>query len=290
MEDRDWLIIKVLNEQKNITKTAQALFISQPYLTTRIRHIEDEFGVKMVYRGSRGVHFTPEGDYLAQRAQDMLLEIRRIKEQVVNMGSEVKGILRVGASNYLSKYKIPRLLGLFKECHPKVEFNVVTTLSRDVCGLLYNQDVHVGFVRSDFGWRGEKHILYEEPVCIASKNALSLDDLPRLPRIDYHTDDSFKNQIDAWWCETFSQPPTIGMTVGYIDVCRSMVANGLGYAIVPASLLDGVVPMHRLPIKDQQGQPILRKTWMLYHKEMMELKLVRLFLDFAKSVDYSELT
>ena len=40
MEDRDWLIIKVLNEQKNITKTAQALFISQPYLTTRIRHIE----------------------------------------------------------------------------------------------------------------------------------------------------------------------------------------------------------------------------------------------------------
>ena len=65
MEDRDWLIIKVLNEQKNITKTAQALFISQPYLTTRIRHIEDEFGVKMIYRGSRGVHFTPEGDYLA---------------------------------------------------------------------------------------------------------------------------------------------------------------------------------------------------------------------------------
>ena len=134
MEDRDWLIIKVLNEQKNITKTAQALFISQPYLTTRIRHIEDEFGVKMIYRGSRGVHFTPEGDYLAQRAQDMLLEIRRIKEQVVNMGSEVKGILRVGASNYLSKYKIPRLLGLFKECHPKVEFNVVTTLSRMYAG------------------------------------------------------------------------------------------------------------------------------------------------------------
>ena len=141
MEDRDWLIIKVLQEQKNITKTAQTLFISQPNLTTRIRHIEEEFGVKMIYRGSRGVHFTPEGDYLAQCAQNMLLNIRQIKEQVVNMGNEVKGTLCIGASNYLSKYKIPRLLGLFKETYPQVEFKVITSFSKDVCGLLYNQDV-----------------------------------------------------------------------------------------------------------------------------------------------------
>ena len=289
MEDRDWLIIKVLQEQKNITKTAQTLFISQPNLTTRIRHIEEEFGVKMIYRGSRGVHFTPEGDYLAQCAQNMLLNIRQIKEQVVNMGNEVKGTLCIGASNYLSKYKIPRLLGLFKETYPQVEFKEITSFSKDVCGLLYNQDVHVGFVRSDFGWHGEKHVLYEEPVCVAAKEALTLADLPGKPRIDYHTDDSFKNLIDTWWSETFLQPPTVGMTVGYIDVCRSMVANGLGYAIVPYSLLDGVEPMHRIILQEKNGQPLLRKTWMLYHKEMLELKLVRLFLEFAESVDYAKL-
>jgi len=290
MEDRDWLIIKELHEYKNITKTAQALFISQPYLTTRIRQIEDEFGVKMIYRGSRGIHFTTEGDYLAQCAQEMLLNIRRIKEQVVSMGTEVKGIIRVGASNYLSKYKIPRLLGLFKERYPQVEFNVSTTLSKDVCGLLYSQDIHMGFVRSDFGWRGEKHVLYEEPVCIASKTPLTIAELPGVPRIDYHTDESFKTEMNEWWAETFSKPPTIGMTVGYIDVCRSMVANGLGYAIVPSSLIDGLEPMYRIPIAHCDGQPILRKTWMLYHKEMLELKIVRLFLEFAKTVDYEELT
>ena len=163
------------------------------------------------------------------------------------------------------------------------------SFSKDVCGLLYNQDVHVGFVRSDFGWHGEKHVLYEEPVCVAAKEALTLADLPGKPRIDYHTDDSFKNLIDTWWSETFLQPPTVGMTVGYIDVCRSMVANGLGYAIVPYSLLDGVEPMHRIILQDKNGQPLLRKTWMLYHKEMLELKLVRLFLEFAESVDYAKL-
>ncbi|EGO62986.1 LysR family transcriptional regulator [Acetonema longum] len=261
MDERDWLIIKVLYEQKNITKTAQTLFISQPSLTARIRQIEDEFGVKMIYRGSRGIHFTPEGDYLADCARKMLTNTRQIKEQVINMGTDIKGTLRVGASNYLSKHKIPRLLGLFKERYPNVEFNVITIWSRDICSLLFNQDVHVGFMRSDFGWRGEKYILYEAPICIASKKVITLKDLPDLPRIDYHTDDLHKALLDTWWNENFSQPPTIGMTVGYLDICKSMVINGLGYAVVPNDLLEDVGYIHKIYITDRQGNPILRKTW-----------------------------
>lgn len=287
MEERDWIIIKVLSEHKNITKAAQALFISQPSLTARIQQLEDELGVKMIYRGSRGIHFTPEGDYLAHSAQRMLTNIRQIKEQVVNMGEDVKGTLRVGASNYLSKHKIPRLMGLFKEKYPNVEFNVITTWSRDICSLLNNHDVHVGFVRSDFGWRGEKHILYEEPVCIASKNAISLTDLPKLPRIDFHTDESYKLLLDTWWRNNYSQPPTIGMTVSYLDICKAMVINGLGYAIVPSNLLDDVEDIHKLYITDKEGNLILRQTWMLYQKEIVELKMVRLFLDFAKEMDFN---
>jgi DNA-binding transcriptional LysR family regulator len=219
----------------------------------------------------------------------MLTNICHIKEQIVNMGTDIKGTLRVGASNYLSKHKIPRLMGLFKEQYPNIDFNVITTWSRDICRLLNNQDIHVGFMRSDFGWRGEKYILYEEPICIASKNEIRLNDLPRLPRIDYHTDDSYKTLLDAWWGETFLHPPKIGMTVSYIDICRAMVINGLGYAIVPSSLVDEVEQIHKIYITDKDGKPILRKTWMLYQKEILELKMVRLFLDFAKTVEYNSL-
>ena len=35
MEERDWQIIKTLYEQKNITKTARVLYMSQPTLTAR---------------------------------------------------------------------------------------------------------------------------------------------------------------------------------------------------------------------------------------------------------------
>ena len=40
MEERDWQIIKTLYEQKNITKTARVLYMSQPTLTARIKQIE----------------------------------------------------------------------------------------------------------------------------------------------------------------------------------------------------------------------------------------------------------
>ena len=80
MEDWDWRILQVLHEQKNITKTAQALFMSQPALTARLQHIEKEFGIKIVVRTSKGVQFTPQGEYLARSSEEVLQKIRDIRE------------------------------------------------------------------------------------------------------------------------------------------------------------------------------------------------------------------
>ncbi|MDU4962545.1 MAG: LysR family transcriptional regulator [Sporomusaceae bacterium] len=290
MEDRDWLIIKELHQQKNISKTAQALYISQPSLTARIRRIEEEFGVKLIYRGSRGIHFTPEGDYLAQCARTMLTTIGCIKEQVVNMSSEVKGTVRLAAPNYLARFKLPKLLRLFKERYPQVEFDVTNAWSRDICKLLYNQDIHVGFVRSDYGWSGEKQLLHQEPLCIAAKEQISFADLPKLPRIDYQTDAAYKNFLDNWWNENFSQPPKISMTVSQLDICKAMVVNGLGYGILPSTVFAADEPVFQLAMKTKGGETILRNTWMLYQQEILELKTVRLFIEFAKAVDFCRLS
>ena len=55
IKQKDWLIIKTLYEEKNITKTAEKLYITQPALTYRLQAIEQEFGVKIVNRGKKGV-------------------------------------------------------------------------------------------------------------------------------------------------------------------------------------------------------------------------------------------
>lgn len=67
-----------------------------------------------------------------------------------------------------------------------------TDFSSEIAHLIYNQDVHVGFVKGEYGWKEQKLLLFEEELCIASKEKIAIDDLPSLQRIDYRTDPLLK--------------------------------------------------------------------------------------------------
>jgi DNA-binding transcriptional LysR family regulator len=69
MRDQDWAIISKLHSEKNITRTADLVFMTQPTLTKRIQQIEEELGIALVTRSSKGVVFTPEGEYVAKKAE-----------------------------------------------------------------------------------------------------------------------------------------------------------------------------------------------------------------------------
>ncbi len=286
MEERDWLILKILFQQKNITKTAQHLFISQPALTNRLRQIEEEFKVTIVHRGRRGVHFTPQGEYLANCADDILLKLRKTRENVLNMSDTVSGVLRIGTSRYIAKYKLPHILRAFSSLYPEVSYKLITGWSRDIHHYVYNEEVHVGFFRGDYLWQDAKHLLFEDELCITSKNPFKLEDLPKLPRIFYQTDNLYKTIIDNWWNENFSLPPSMSMEVDQLDTCKEMVVNGFGYAIIPSSILNGIDNLYKIGITKKNGEPILQRAWMVYHQESTEINVVKAFVEFVSSYDF----
>lgn len=286
MDERDWTILKVLYEKKNITKTAESLYLSQPALTKKIQQIEKEYQVVIVKRGTKGVHFTPQGEYLVQCADEMLYRLQQIKDTVSNMDEEVSGTLRLGVSNYITRHKLPNLLKLFREQFPKVNYKVTTGWSRDVFNLVYNRDVHIGMVRGDYQWSDSKILLFEENLCVTSLEKIELRDLPSLPRIEYETDVLLKTMIDNWWRGEFSQPPFIGMEVDKADTCKEMILNGLGYGILPSVLVQEHQNLNRIILKDRKGNPIVRRTWMLYPKEYLEIKVVKEFIEFVKKLDF----
>jgi len=282
MEDRDWMILQVLREKKNITKTAQALFISQPALTARLRQIEKEFGITIVHRTSKGVRFTPQGEFLARSSAEVLLKLRKIQEQVLNLDGTVTGTLRLGASSYFTMCTLPPLLKLFKQQNPQVEFKVLTTWSKDIFNLVYNQEVHIGFVSSDYGWSSHKHLLFEEPIYVASRDEVTFKDLPTLPRINYQSDGLIKAKIDKWWRENFSLPPTISMEVDKLATCKEMIKHGHGYAIMPGRILQDMDTVHKIMLTDQEKKPVLRGSWMLYNEEVLEMTVLKTFIDFVQ--------
>ncbi|WP_252503080.1 LysR family transcriptional regulator [Sporosarcina sp. Marseille-Q4943] len=285
MEDYDWLVLQVLFEHKNITKTAQELFVSQPSITKRLHRIEIEFGVTIARRGRRGVHFTPQGEFLAKSANDILSSIQNIRDGLKSMGNQTTETLRIGLSNYSTKYKLPHILKKFKVENPNVEYQVITGSTQEIYNLVYNREVHIAFVRGNYNWPGQRHLLFEEPICIASIGDINVENLPDLSRIDYQKENNFKAVLDSWWTENYSKPPLIGMKVDNVDTCREMLINGLGYAIVPKLILANDKNLKKINIKDKEGKTILRETWMFYYNETLEKNIVQAFVNFIKGLD-----
>lgn len=150
---------------------------------------------------------------------------------------------------------------------------------------MYNQQVHIGFIRGEYSWPDQKYLLFDEKLCIASKSNINIEDLPLLPRIDYRTDSLYKQLVENWWAERYLQPPYIAMVVDQGDTCKEMVANGLGYAIMPSLFLENVEDIHKIYLTDKEGKPIIQKTWMLYHQESLELNVVRAFVHLIENLD-----
>lgn len=289
MDEKDWLILKTLYEQKSITKTAASLFISQPALSSRLQHIEARFGTIIVVRSNKGVQFTPEGEYLVRCSYEMLKKVRSYEENIQNMREQPAGTLRIGASNFCTKYILPELLRLFKVQYPNIEFKVTTGWSKEIAGLVYNNDVHIGFVKGDYSWTNQKILLQEEKMYVSYRTPFSLINLPRMPRIDYQNEYEVQALLDKWWNENFSVPPRIGMEVDKVDTCQEMVYKGLGYAFLPGLILRSHAGLYNLEMLFKSGNSLLRRTWLLYNKETMELKLGRAFFDFVKSTDFMNL-
>ncbi|MDT8717991.1 LysR family transcriptional regulator [Clostridium sp. 19966] len=285
MDDRDWCILNALHKEKNITKAAKTLFISQPALTKRLQVMEAEFGVKIVIRQSKGIQFTAEGEYLAKCAEEMLNKLETIKENIINMNGNICGVLKLGVSKFFAKSKLPVLLRSFKEKYPNVDFNIITGWSSDIFKLVYNNSVHIAFVRGDFSWNGRSYLLSKENICIASKNKIDINILPKLPRVSYTSDPILKNMIDAWWTANYSEPPTVSIEVDQSDTCRAMVENGLGYGILPSALIENSKELNIITLKDRNNSPLMRHTWMLYQESCLEMNITKAFVNFIEGLD-----
>lgn len=280
MDEKDWYILTTLHDERNITRTAQRLYISQPALTYRIQQLEKEFCTKIVSRRKKGVEFTVKGEYLVQYANQMIYQLRHTKEHITNMDEAVKGTLRLGVSGLFARFELPSLLKDFLKEYPQVDVNLKTGWSTEIQQMLQKEEAHLGIVRGDYSWKEHKILLREEKICIASSRNINFKELPSLPRVNYKTDPSLKNTIDNWWQETYTKPPMISMEVDRIDTCKELVLNGLGYAILPEICIQENDLLCVSPIKIDDNRFLTRNTWLFYRDVTLELAQVKAFIHF----------
>ena len=115
MRDTDWEILYELYRHPNLTRVAGLLYMTQPSLTKRLRTMENEFSVRIVNRTSKGLEFTAEGEYLAERAKQYMKFIQETREGLRRFKEEGEEIITIGSSYTYSKYALTDLMMKYKE-------------------------------------------------------------------------------------------------------------------------------------------------------------------------------
>ncbi|KAF1682062.1 LysR family transcriptional regulator [Veillonella sp. R32] len=288
MNTRDLLILKYLKEFKNITKTANALFISQPALTTRIKQLEIEFNTILVHRDNKGAFLTPTGIELLKFSEIALHELDQLKDRIRSIDDAEAGHIKIAAPNIISLYYLPQLIKNFKILYPKVKFSITMAPSSQVSKLMHKDSCHFGFLRDDFGWdKGEKKLLNVNYISIVSTLPFEIKDLVHMKRVDYTTDTYYQKMLDLWWRNTFNCEPKIDIMVNSLDLCKEMVYSGLGFGILPSVFLPEIPTAYHYILKDPQNKPIERKTWFIYKKELLTNQILIEFKNFVENHNFS---
>lgn len=279
MKDTDWKLIHELDQYRNITKAADALFMTQPSLTRRLQVIEQELGVQIVNRSKHGIEFTRVGKYLVECAARQVEFSKELDEKLSFFRNDQQGTIVIGSSYSFSRTMLPGILGKYKLTHPDIDYELICMRSDKLVQQMNLGHVHVCFVRGNDQSVCSQKIMLRANAYVVSRTLVDLEELPKLSRVTYDTGESSRIVMDRWWNNNYQVPPRIGMHVTFIDNAFEMVEQGMGYMI--AYLSEEEVSESRLcchPLKDEHGAVIQRVTRFLYQDNKEQPDYVKEFI------------
>lgn len=277
MNEKDWLIVRTVWLHKNITRAAEQLYTSQPALSYRLKQIERKLDIRLFDDSSRGLVFSAQGRYLAQRAESMLSDFRQLKTTLHSLDGPQQGELRIGVSSNYAAYRLPDILASFSARHPGISVNLISGYSEAIFRQLQREEIHLALVKDDFGWREGKRLVEEDNYYLISHQSVDLALLPWLPQIRINHGPHISQLIDRWWNANYSLAPRVAMTVDKLEVCLAMVRRGLGYAIV-SSYLPLEETLFHLPVS-VAGETVKNRTWLLYRHASSDTSVTLPFVE-----------
>ncbi|VUX02914.1 Hydrogen peroxide-inducible genes activator [Streptococcus constellatus] len=190
--------IRVLNyfvtiaQEKNITRAAEKLLITQPTLSRQIKDLEEELGATLFRRSSRELQLTEEGQYLYNRAQEILSLVNKTQENLTRKG-EIAGDLYIGAAESASLKLIAQACESMTSLYPQVRLHfrsgnadaVFEGLDQGILdfGIIFGSSVPQKYQALELPRQDRCSILVPQNHPLANKKTVSLADIATYPLI-----------------------------------------------------------------------------------------------------------
>jgi DNA-binding transcriptional LysR family regulator len=125
MELRHLRYFVAIAEERSFTRAAERLWVAQPGLSTQIRRLEGELGVRLFERHTRGVDLTEAGTLFLERARAALAAADAASSTGSDLKGGVAGTLRLGLATPARWEGTAALLERFARERDGVELTVL---------------------------------------------------------------------------------------------------------------------------------------------------------------------
>lgn len=237
-------------EEGHITRAAERLDMQQPPLSRQIRLMERELKVQLFRRLPRGVELTAAGRALLPEAKSMLARFDRVIENTRRAARGEEGSLCIGlAPTAPFTPLVPKAIHAYREAFPKVSLVLEEGLSVEVASKFDNDQMDVAFVRVP-QVRAQGVVvmpLQEEPMIVALPSnhpmanrgktySVPLASLANDPFILIGPQGTGLHDETVAACRAAGFIPRLGQPAPRITSTLSLVAAGLGIAVIPSTM------------------------------------------------------
>ena len=272
-------------EAKSFSLAAEELHLTQSAVSKRIALLEQQLDCRLFDRIARTVDLTESGSVLLPKAQKILDELQATRQAIADLSGSVGGTLRLAISHHIGLRRLPPVLKAFTQQFPSVATDVNFMDSEQA----YDSVIHGRYelavitlapkpnpkIVATCIWPDTLKFVCsaDHPLAQSAVSLNRLQDYPAiLPELNSHTSHIVNHLFNS-----NDLTLTTTMTTNYMETIKGMVSSGMGWSLLPESMIDN--SLKSLPIGNMKLQ---RQLGYIHHKEKTLSNAAKAFIRMLK--------
>ena len=260
----------------SFSDAAEKIHLTQPAVSKRIALLEQQLSCRLFDRIARSVTLTEAGEALLPRANHILREIADTTQAINDLSGDISGRLRLAISHHIGLHRLPPILKQFAQAYPEVTIDVDFMDSEkayegilqgrfEVAAITLAPEAHPK-IEAKTIWPDPLVFMVSEDHPLLAKSQSkqnkypTLDDLRNYPAILPGLGTYTGRMTRALFEQQVPLPLT--MTTNYLETIKMMVSIGLGWSLLPESMLEPSIRAVDIP-----GIQIQRELGYIHHRE-----------------------
>jgi DNA-binding transcriptional LysR family regulator len=254
MDADDLRIVEAVARIGSMNRAAAELNMVQSNVTARIRLLEEELGVQLFVRHSRGVEPSEAGLRLLAYGE----QIHSLFQQAITAVKEdgtPKGKLSIGMMETTAGLRLPALVAQYAQEYPRVELAIMTGTTSSLIQQVAENELDGAFVAGPIHHQelSEEPLFFEDLVLVSSLSIRKFDDLAKvenLKAIVFRQGCSYRQRLSSI-LDGLDIRHTV-MEFSSLDAIITCITAGVGITLLPKTLVerlwvDQSVTVHELP-------------------------------------------